>query len=138
MVTVGVKCICGVLAMDFRSLGSDILKYMFNKWIELGKQIMMFWMSFLLTLKKKPLYCQFRYGCIKFLWVQKSLSLSLSLFLLISFFLMQTQQVAENHTHRYLWNEKVKGIIFISPIPFENFYTLWSNHSYNSCTFKLL
>lgn len=23
--------------MDFRSLGSDILKYMFNKWIELGK-----------------------------------------------------------------------------------------------------
>lgn len=47
MVTVGVKCICGVLAMDFRSLGSDILKYMFNKWIELGKQIMMFRMSFL-------------------------------------------------------------------------------------------
>lgn len=68
----------------------------------------------------------------------KKASLSLSLFLSISFFLMQTQQVAENHTHRYLWNEKVKGIIFISPIPFENFYTLWSNHSYNSCTFKLL
>lgn len=37
MVIVGVKCICGGWIMDFRLLGSDILKYMFNKWIELGK-----------------------------------------------------------------------------------------------------
>lgn len=37
MVIVGVKCICGGWIMDFCLLGLDILKYMFNKWIELGK-----------------------------------------------------------------------------------------------------
>lgn len=100
MVTVGVKCICGGWTMDFRSLGSDILKYMFNKWIELGKSDLadydvldvsienfeknhpilsiQIWLHYIPLRTKKP----------------PSLSLSLSL--------MQTQHLAKSHTHTYL------------------------------------
>lgn len=71
MVTVGVKCICGGWTMDFRSLGSDILKYMFNKWIELGKSDLADYDVLDVSIenfeKKPTLYCQFKYGCIIFL-----------------------------------------------------------------------
>lgn len=55
--------------MDFRSLGSDILKYMFNKWIELGKSVLADYdvldVSFVNF--EKNLCCQLKYGCINFL-----------------------------------------------------------------------